>query len=159
MPGPPRTPTRILKLHGSQLAKTREKVEPKPRKTKPRTAVKMTAVERRVFDGVCTVVKEMGLQATTDGNALARYAKNIVAYNTACAFLDQHGSTYPIYDRHKDGTKSIRNMKRFPESTMRNELEMTLLRLEKQFGLTAAARAALAVEVPQLSTFAEEFFA
>jgi len=144
--GPARTPTHLLKLVGSHRAVSREGKEPKPPTEKPKSSVKMTAQERRVFDIVCETIKGMGLQASTDGNAIARYAKSIVRYNSVCEFILKHGESYAIYDRHKDGTKTIRLMKRFPESSLRNELESSLLRLEQQFGLTPAARASLEIE-------------
>jgi len=147
--GPARTPTALLKLHGSHRATSREGKEPKPKAAKPRPSVKLSAVERRVFNTVCGLVESMGLQAATDGNALARYSKNLVRYNSACEFIEKHGESYPVYDRHKDGTKTIRIMKRFPESSLRNELETTLLRLEQQFGLTPAARASLETDKPK----------
>ena len=145
--GPPRTPTSLLKIAGSNRAASREGKEPKPDASRPKTSVKMSAPERRVFNTVCKKLKGMGLQADTDGDAIARYAKNLARYNLMSAFTDKHGDTYPVYDRHKDGTKSIRIMKRFPESNIRNELETTLLRIEKDFGLTPSARSGLEVDV------------
>ncbi len=157
--GPPRTPTAILKLHGSHRAASREGNEPKPKAAKPRASIKLSAIERRVFNTACGLVESMGLQAATDGNALARYAKNVVRYNAACEFIEKHGESYAVYDRHNDGTKTIRMMKRFPESFLRNELESTLLRLEQQFGLTPAARASLETDTAQeTNATAKRFF-
>jgi len=157
--GPPRTPTAILKLHGSHRAASREGNEPKPKAAQPRASIKLSAIERRVFNTACGLVESMGLQAATDGNALARYAKNVVRYNAACEFIEKHGESYAVYDRHNDGTKTIRMMKRFPESFLRNELESTLLRLEQQFGLTPAARASLETDTAQeTNATAKRFF-
>ena len=155
--GPGRTPTQILKMSGSNRAVAREGKEPKPDATKPNSTVKMTPQERRVYDKMCRMLRDMGLQASTDGNAIARYAKALIRFNTTCEFLEKHGESYAVYDKHADGSKTIKMMRRFPESTLRNELEVIILRLEREFGLTPSARASLEVDVKPSTSFAEKF--
>lgn len=145
--GPARTPTPLLKLVGSNRVAEREHKEPKPTKAKPTSSINMSEAERHVFDQVFDFVSGMGLHAVTDGNALARYAKNVVLYNTLAAFCDKNGETYMQYEYTKEGEKRPKQMKRFPQSMQRNEVEMMLLRLEREFGLTPAARASLQVDV------------
>ena len=143
--GPARTPTVKLAELGSHRAKTRAATEPKPATTKPKTTLRLTPEERRVFNSVCKLLSGMGLQAVTDGNAIARYAMNLLRYQDACDWCVKHGESFPVYETI-NGERKIRHMKRFPQSLVRNELESTLLRLEREFGLTPSARAGLDVE-------------
>ena len=154
--GPARTPTVRLALVGSHRAKSREAKEPKPKQLKPPTSIKLTSKEKRVFDKAYDLLKSMMLHAQTDGNALARYAKNVVLYNDCCAFIEQHGHTHAV-TRIIDGKPKTVGAKRFAESRIRNELESTLLRLEREFGLTPSARAGLQVDKPTDEGFAGRF--
>ena len=149
MSGPPRTPTATLKLHGSRLVKEREAKEPKPPTGKPTASVTLTRPERRIYDKTCGLIKSMGLQAKTDGNAIARYAKNLARYNAVCKFMETHGEFY-------EGKVGV---VRWPQSRIRTELETTLLRLEREFGLTPSARASLEVEQDKATSYADEFLA
>lgn len=147
--GPTRTPTVRLAEVGSHRAKSRAKKEPTPDKTKPKTTLKLTTAERRVFNNICKLLSSMNLQAATDGNAIARYAINLLKYQDACDWCSKHGETFPVYEM-VGGERKIRHVKRFPQSQIRNELEGTLLRLEREFGLTPSARAGLEVEAPNM---------
>jgi len=147
--GPVRTPTVKLALHDSHLARSRSKTEPQPETTKPRTATKLNSTERRIYNTTCKLLATMDLQAEPDGNAIARYAKNVVRYNMISAWVKEHGDTYPVHERHSDGTKTLIGVKRFPQSQIMVEMEMILLRLEREFGLTPSARAGLAIEKPK----------
>lgn len=153
--GPPKTPTHILKAVGSWRADEREGREPTPRRVRPKPQINTSVSEKKVFTQVCDLIKGMGLQAETDGNAIARYAKNIVLYNKLCDFCEKNGDSYAQYDHLPDGSKVIKGMKRFPQSQQRLEVEMMLLRLEREFGLTPAARASLQVEPSPVETAKE----
>lgn len=143
--GPPRTPTEHLKLVGSWRADQREGKEPKPEAAKPESQVSLTDEEKVVYDQICDLVTGMGLQAKTDGNAIARYAKNLVLYNSLCEFCATNGEHLPTYEII-EGEQTIVGMERFPQSKQKNEVELMLIRLEREFGLTPAARASLHVE-------------
>lgn len=145
--GPQRTPTAMLKLVGSTAAVYRERKEPKPPTQKPKPQIKLTRAEKRIFDSVCDMLRSMKMQAITDGNAIARYAKGLAQYNRLSEFLEKHGDTYPVYHTDRHGNRgALKMVKRFPQSTARVELEVVLIRLEREFGLTPAARASLQVE-------------
>jgi P27 family predicted phage terminase small subunit len=154
--GPARTPTVRLALVGSHRAKSREKKEPKPRQIKPPTTIRLTDKERRVFNKTYDLLKSMSLHAQTDGNALARYAKNVILYNDASAFVAKNGHTHAITAIVQGKPKTV-GAKRFAESRMLNELDATLLRIEREFGLTPSARASLQVDQPSAEGFGSRF--
>ena len=154
--GPARTPTAQLALVGSTRAKQRMEKEPKPDTTKPKTTLKLTTDERRVFTNICKLLKSMSLQAATDGNAIARYARNLLKYQDACDWCEEHGETYELHQTVK-GEKLLKGVRRYPQSQIRNELEGTLLRLEREFGLTPSARSGLEVDVKPSTSFQEKF--
>lgn len=144
--GPPRTPTKILKIVGSTLARAREGREPQPRDADPKPQLDMTRAERHVYRQVVAHLTSMNLRAASDGNALARYAKLVVQYNSLTEFLAKHGHVYPVHQVHRDGSKTLKQMRRFPQSLQQTECAYDMLRLEREFGLTPAARASLDVE-------------
>ena len=154
--GPQKTPTVQLALVGSHRAKSREGKEPKPKQAKPSTSIKLTTAEKRVFNKTYDMLKSMRLHAASDGNALARYAKNVVLYNAVQAACDEYGETVPVV-KTINGEDVVTGRKRSDESRIRNELESTLLRLEREFGLTPSARAGLQVEKPTDEGFAGRF--
>ncbi len=106
---------------------------------------KLTEIEQDLFDQVCALIESMNLQAATDGNAIARYVMNLVRYQEACNWCRSNGDSFTVTEVTKDGSSQVRHVKRFPESVIRNELEATLLRLEREFGLTPSARSGLEV--------------
>lgn len=138
--GPQRTPTPILKLHGSHRAKTREKKEPKPAITAPVGVIKLDARGKRIYATVVKWIASMGLQAATDGNAIARYAADVVRYNDCAKFCAKNGETYT------QTVMGVMTVKRYPESVLMSQLSVALLRLEREFGLTPSARASLQVD-------------
>ena len=121
--GPPRMPTVRLAELGSHRAKTRAGKEPKPRDVKPKATIALTSAEREVFNQVCKLLADMKLRAASDGNAIARYAKNVVRYNVASEWIEKHGESYPVFE-NVNGEKRLRMMKRYPQSVVRHELEL-----------------------------------
>lgn len=141
--GPPKTPTAKLRLVGSHLAKSREGQEPVPPDRKPVAQIEMTDDEKKMYSQVCKMLRAMNIQAASDGNGIARYVRGLVRYNEVSEFLADRGDTYSGVD----GT-----VKRYPQSTIRNELDASLLRLEREFGLTPSARASIHVQKPKANS-------
>ena len=147
--GRPRTPTRILQLTGSKRAKyNRSATEPKPGSSKPTTNIKLNTTERRIFDATCKKIAALQLQASTDGNSVARYAQLVNQFNKLKAFCDKNGHSY---------TANCGDPRRRPESQQLNETAGLLLRLEREFGLTPSARAGLQADVPTVDDLERKF--
>lgn len=151
--GPKKMPTDILRLRGSWRAKARDKAgEPKPAKRAPPCPQWLTGEARACWKYVIAELKKMGVLAESDRNALARYCVLWSRWKKAAQFIEAHGESYPIYAIDKegkvvyvakeDGSKQpvVRQFAQFPQVATFKSLNTDLLRLEQQFGLTAASR-------------------
>jgi P27 family predicted phage terminase small subunit len=149
MSGPQRVPTEILKRRGSWLANTRKK-EPKPCAQIPRPPKWLDKAARDVYKQIASELVAMGVGRSPDVNALCRYCRNWVRWKQADAFLQKYGETYTLFckDKGEGAAKTISCIMPFPQVSIVNKLEVSLSRLEQQFGLTPAARAKIQVEVP-----------
>lgn len=139
--GPPKTPTKILKMRGSWRAKTRDG-EPVPEQTRPRCPVWMRLRAKRMWRRLIPQLEQMGVLGRCDRNALARYCQSWARWREAEEFLMENGTTYPVYSEGGD----VLETKQYPQVRQANILAGILLRIEKEFGLTPAARADLSVQ-------------
>lgn len=140
--GPQPTPTNILKIRGSRLAREREKSgEPMPERgvpTRPATVVKES---RAVWSAVTRMLDEMSVLTIADGGQLERYCLMFVQWRQLQRVIDRFSKTDDmlIAAIRGDETRQI----------MRNvwmeyhKLDQALRQTEMQFGLTPAARARL----------------
>lgn len=150
--GPPKTPTAQLALRGSWRAADRAG-EPQPVASAPPCPGTLNKSARSVWDQVTTQLAAMGTLAVSDGNALERYCRLFVEWQKVQAFIDKAGAAYTLYLRGKDGRhivddsgeKIIHCRIQHPEVGVRNKLNVDLLRLEQNFGLTPAGRAGITV--------------
>ena len=158
--GPPRTPTPKLAFAGSRLAAKRAEREPIAPAGTPDTDHTLSPEAEIVFRNVTDVLRLMGLLSAADGNSLARYSSQVVRYEQADAWCEGNGDSYPVYDVNvTTKEKTLRFVRRYPQSVIRQELGASLLRLEREFGLTPAARASLTVERQALGPLAQKYLA
>ena len=137
--GRTRQPTELLKLTGNERAIKRAKREPKPKPERPACPVSLSSTERRIFNATVEKIESLGLIANTDGAAIGRYAIALARFNRVKKYCDANGLVY----------ESGSGRRRAPESVILNETEQTLLKLEREFGLTPSGRAGLQIERPQ----------
>lgn len=150
--GPVKTPTSILSLRGSGLVADRAG-EPRPQIGAPPCPNTLNESAQSVWDQVTTHLAAMGTLAVSDGNAIERYCRLFVEWQKVQAFIDQAGAAYTLYLRGKDGKhivddsgqKIIHCRIQHPEVGVRNKLNVDLLRLEQNFGLTPAGRAGITI--------------
>ena len=119
--GPQKTPTAVLKLHGSRKIEGR-KAEPKPPAAGPICPIWLTGEPRKVWQRITPKLKRMGVVSSIDGFALARYCLYVVLW---------------MAELNKNQGRSELTMNRYA-----NQLN----RLEQSFGLTPSARAGLSVD-------------
>lgn len=151
--GPVKTPTAMLSLRGSRLVADRTG-EPKPDATPPPCPDTLDEACKGVWDQVTEQLAAMGTLAISDANAIERYCRLFVEWRNVQAFIDRMGHGYALYLRDKNGQfmyddngqKILRCRIQHPEVGVRNKLNVDLLRLEQNFGLTPAGRAGLTVQ-------------
>ena len=139
--GPARTPTKILEMRGSWRAKARAG-EPKPERMRPRCPRWLSAAAKRAWRRLMPQLEQMGILGRCDREALARYCMMWAKWREVEIWLMEHGDCYP----ERDGSGEVVGLKEYPQVARAIRLSEHLLRLEKQFGLTPAARAGMAQE-------------
>ena len=139
--GPAKTPTAILKLHGSRLAKDRDKVQPKPSRGAPRCPASLSDEAKQVWRQIVPKLIDMRVLCKVDAGTLERYCDEFARWRRASDFIKQHGESYPI--KNADG--SLKYVQQFPQVSISSKLSASLLRIEQEFGLTPSARAGLSV--------------
>lgn len=161
--GPQPTPTSILKIRGSRMAKEREKAgEPMPDRGVPTRPQNVTNESRVVWSAVTRMLDEMTVLTRVDGGQLERYCLMFVQWRQIQRAIARFSNTDDmlIASLRNDETRQIvRNL--WAEY---HKLDASLKQTEMQFGLTPAARARLTCMVAGDSEkvtgddFANKFF-
>ena len=138
--GPARTPTQILSLRGSWLAKTREG-EPKGDPAVPHCPKWLRKEGKALWKEIVPQLAAMGVLARCDRNAIGRYCQVYAKWREAEEFLKEHGTVYP----EKDATGRVVVLREYPQVQQAMKLAEQLLRLEREFGLTPSARSNIVV--------------
>ena len=139
--GPARKPTTLGILEGSRRSVERAGTEPQPDKGKPRCPSKLNAAEKAIWKHTANVLNDMGVLTIADGGSLARYCQMLAEWWRHKAFVDEHGISYEIIN--KSGTPCYMT---YPEPARLIQLDKAISRIEKSFGLTAAARAEISID-------------
>src|SRR5579862_7191508 len=84
-------------------------------------------------------MQEMGILTRADSYALARFCQLYARWVRAEKFIQKYGTSYPL----KDGNGKVKCFAPFPEVAMAQKLSASLTKLERELGLTPAARARL----------------
>lgn len=101
-----------------------------------------------VWEQLVPRLAKIGLARTIDGHALGRYCCLLVIWHRALAFVRTNGSTYavrgePASPRSPGRVLAVRE---YPQAGEIRKLNQSLLALEREFGLTPAARTRIQVE-------------
>jgi P27 family predicted phage terminase small subunit len=138
MSGPSPTPTSILALRGSWRAKTRP-AEPQPAQGRPACPKWLGTEARRVWKELLPHLEQMGLLSLADRLTLTRYCEAYATWTACRQFLHDHGTTYEVCNRWG----KVIAIKAYPQVGMEQKLSKLLLDMEREYGLTPAARARL----------------
>ena len=145
--GPKPTPTAVLKVRGSWLAKTR-KSEPKPENGQPICPRWLCAEAKSAWKQIIPKLDAMGVLATIDGNTLARYCSLWVRWKKADAFVQEKGEAYtlrnPPVEEGQEG--SVRCVMQWPQVAIVNKLGAELLKIEREFGMTPSSRTGIQIK-------------
>jgi P27 family predicted phage terminase small subunit len=157
--GPAPTPTRLLALRGSWRAKVNP-AEPRPEVARPDAPAWLSETARAAFDLLADQLHSVQLLTRLDENALVRYADLWASYRRCSEFIAKHGDVYVV--RAKPTTEGEEGraigFKTYPQSRRMTALAAELLRLEREFGLTPAARSRLTSQVEAAEDPAESYF-
>lgn len=134
--GPPKTPTKLLEARGSWRAKGRKK-EPRAESARPRRPAWLSPAARRIWDRLLPVLDELGVLAVADVDVLARYVTLLGRWLEVARDLNRSGLTQEVEIR---GSRVVVAR---PEVKLELQYSRDLLRIEREFGLSPAARAAL----------------
>ena len=143
--GPAKTPTAILEARGSWLAKTR-KDEPQAEGV-PLCPDWLTDEAKLIWNRLLPMLQGIGVVGAVDENAMARYCQTFALWRTCVMFVAEHGME--------------NNGKEYPHTGRASQLADQLLRIERQFGMTPASRANLAIDTtkqPKEPSGKERFF-
>ncbi|MCC7137597.1 MAG: phage terminase small subunit P27 family [Planctomycetes bacterium] len=143
-PGPRPTPTRVLRLRGSWRAK-RNSNEPQPKVVKPAAPAWLSDDAKKVFDEYAETLHASGVLTAVDQFALARYADLWSQYRRCAEFTAKHGEVWVVRGRPGPNGAEGRpvGFATYPQAKLKLALAAALLQLEREFGLTPAARAGL----------------
>ncbi|MFM8387609.1 MAG: P27 family phage terminase small subunit [Planctomycetia bacterium] len=143
-PGPRPTPTQVLRLRGSWRSK-RNPGEPQPEAARPEAPPWLSDGAKQVFDDYAERLHAAGVLTAVDELALARYADLCVQYRRASDFVAKHGDIYVVRGRRgPQGEEGLpTGFKTYPQAKRILQLAPLILQLERELGLTPAARAGL----------------
>lgn len=139
--GPAPTPQEILERRGSRRAGPVAEGAPAPEKGKPRCPHWLNKRSRAMWRVVAEQLDAMGVLATIDGNALARYCEMMCRFVRLSEYIEANGETYEVERFDKDGNCVSSTVQMRPEVAIAGNLDAALLKLEKEFGMTPSARA------------------
>ena len=138
--GPAKTPTAILKLHGSRRAEGRTG-EPTPPAGRPKCPTFLSPYAKTTWKALVPMLDQMGVLSLIDGRTLARYCELWAKWRDLAQFVQKNGTAYEYVTQSGES-----HWRAFPQAKDLSSISDSLLRLEKQFGLTPSARASLKVE-------------
>lgn len=110
-------------------------------------------VAKIIWDRVAPVLERLGVLKDIDKDKLARYCYLFAQWLKCKAFIDQHGTEYPIYSEFwapkedpETGktknvwTKALKKLQPYPHISRLVSLSAELGRYEGEFGIGAASR-------------------
>lgn len=150
--GPPPTPTKVLDRRGSWRGKVRGP-EPTAPPGRPSCPACLTAGAKYAWRQLIAQLEAMGTLTVVDGHALARYCQMWDQWSRYQRRLAKEGDVVEVEDSAGNTVLRLR-----PEVGEARRLSAELLRIEREHGLTPAARASLAVASNREPESGEERF-
>lgn len=131
--GPSPTPSEILKARGSWRG-FENPAEPKPEAGAPNAPAFLSEAARAVWDAAVQIIAP-GVLTKDNGQTLARYCHGVVRWWKLAEWLDENEDTYEVVDK-MNNTRHVRH----PNVITYEKLGRDLTQMEREFGLTPAAR-------------------
>jgi P27 family predicted phage terminase small subunit len=160
--GPRKTPTALLKLSGAGNDKRRaaRSQEPMPIMGIPKIPFHVKPLLDKIaiehWDAATMVLNRMGVIGDIDAHILARYCIVFSNWYKCQEHASIHGLTYMQMARGGDGVQ-----KATPEAALAVKYSDQLLKIEREFGMTASARASIDVSktLDKSTSSAGDYFA
>lgn len=148
--GPVPKPTALHVLRGSKAQYDRA-AEPPTDGKKPRSPTWLKKSEQRLFRKIATQLHAMGCVGTIDAAPLGRYVRLLHRWLELEEFLEENGQTYVKRGRPTEANPEgpILEVRTFPHAREARNLAEKLLQLEREFGMTPAGRARLAIDLKE----------
>jgi P27 family predicted phage terminase small subunit len=152
--GPPKKPTELRVLQGCNGHIPLNKDEPKPKAVQGvKAPLFLTKGGKKIWKREAPKIEKLGLLSEIDLNAFARYCDLMDKWLRVKSKIDRLDDFYyPIYFDQTDEEKAAKKEPRikyfatYPEVSLYNTLATQLNRLEREFGLTPAARSAISLK-------------
>jgi len=145
--GPPPKPT-VLKLAAGNPGKRPLSLgEPVPPSGDPLPPSWLEGDARRAWDQLVPMLSASGLARSVDWGVLARYCWMFTRW-VECRKLCEKGTTFPV----KTKAGRIIAVKEMPYAAELRKLSVMLLQIEREFGLTPAARTRINIEHSKTAT-------
>ena len=138
-PGPPPTPTKVLKLRGSWRAR-RNPSEPKGDNRAPSCPSWLDAEGKKAWRYVVPILQKRGTISSEDQHALAIYCGCWSRYRLMVEAIQEHGVVMEVVSKHGEVHDRAR-----PEHRIMMDLTKTLRAYQHEFGLTPSARSRIGV--------------
>lgn len=152
--GPPKTPTALKIMRGCPSGRNKlPKGEAKPELVKGSVPPDGMSLEgKAVWEQVAPKLEELGLLSVLDGFPFRRYCELMARWLAASRKITESGQTHlPIFHNLTDEERAagvrpkLKYLQELPEAIEFRQLPEKLLKLEQQFGMTPASRAAIQV--------------
>lgn len=154
--GPPPKPT-VLKIGAGTVTDEEARAEPIPDVGTIDPPDRLTEDELLVWEALAPTVIAMGTLTIADIEPFAQLCEVLVIRSKAKAFIDQHGTAYPIYHTNADGTiavdkegnPKVKTVQTFPQVTTFRQMTDLGLRIMTHYGMTAASRTKIMIDDPK----------
>ena len=133
--GPPKTPTKVLEMRGSSVAKSRQR-EPEAPPGVPEPPVWLEGEARAEWDYIVPILEGMRVLTLADRASLGAMCEAWGEYRRCSDVVSAEGLTV---------VNARGNVNRHPASVAQQEAWARWFRLSERFGLSPAARAGMSV--------------
>ena len=140
--GPVPTPTKVLSMRGSWLAKTRPEDEVEA-KGKPKSPEWLVETAKEMWFRLLPQLEALGIVGEIDEHMLARYCALYARWRECEEFIKENGMTHTVVG--KFGSED----KEYPQVERSEKLHQKMMQIERHFGMSPSARAGLVSQKPK----------
>lgn len=149
--GPQPTPTAIKAMRGSSRAKYDNPKEPKPaRVSRPKPPAHMSDKAKAGWNGLVKILDATKVLTVADLRIVERYLETWSIWRDAVDYVAANGQTFEVKKavEGEDGSETLEvvGVKEYPQVRIIARYAVLLVAMERELGLTPAARTRIQVE-------------